>query len=291
MLRPYGDLDILCHEEDWSAAHEALLGLGYRVLQPLTAPPPKVARHKAYYHTQYFRDDTGMMIEIHYDLWWYGLRPALGEIIWQRTRPLTIAGASTRMVSPEDLVLHLSVHLHHHGYARLIWFTDLALLLHDATGPTIDWTYVVTAARREGVGLFLYYSLYYLQRLLGVGPPAGIMAALRPNPLQAWIHDRLWPPREVLSVEMSDRAVCDFHEVPDATELTLNFLLTGRRIEKLIYLGRLLVPSTEWLAYYYGTSDPATLRRRRLTHAPKLLATALGQLGGMARNGLARRPL
>lgn len=289
-LRVSSDLDVLVRQENWLAVHELLTAQGYTSLQPLSAPPPKVAEDKAYYHTQYLSADQRHFVEIHYDLWWYGLRPALGEQFWQRAVPLTIGGVATRMVSPEDMLLHLCIHLHHHGYNRLIWFTDIALLLRRYE-TELDWDYLVRAAHIEGLNIFVYYSLQYLEQLLGVAAPRRALKALKPGPVQAWVHDRLCPPSSVLEVEVTDRAVFDFHEVPEATELVLNFLLTGRRREKLRYLARLLTPSTEWLAYYYSTSDPRVLRRRRLSHIPHMLLKAGRELTGAAVNGLARHPV
>lgn len=289
-LRVSSDLDILVRQENWLAVHELLIGQGYTSLQPLTAPPPKVAEEKAYYHTQYISADQRHFVEIHYDLWWYGLRPALGELFWQRAVPLEIGGAQTKMVSPEDMLLHLCIHLHHHGYNRLIWFTDIALLLQRYESE-LDWNYVVRAARTEGLNIFVYYSLRYLEQLLEVAAPRSVIEALKPGFIQAWVHNRLCPPQTVLEVEVTDRAVFDFHEVPEATELALNFLLTGRRGEKLRYLAHLLAPSTEWLAYYYATSDPRVLRRRRLSHIPHMLTKAARELTGAAFKGMARHPV
>jgi hypothetical protein len=289
-LRPYGDLDVLVHEEDWVAVHEALVSLGYGAIQALQAPPPKVWGRKAYYHTQYQHPDPdlGIKVEVHYDAWWYSLRPRLGEQYWRRAVDLVVGGAQAKMLSAEDQIIQLSAHLHHHGYNRLIWFTDLALLLHDRR---IDWDYVVRASREEGIGVFVYYSLHYVERLLGVGPPKGVLDNLRPGLIPAWLHDRLWPPAVVLTVGVEDRVLCDFHEVPSGQELLLNLLLTGRRLEKLVYLARLLTPSSDWLARYYGVTDRATLRSRRLIHAPKMLLKAIRELVTVARDGVTRHPL
>ena len=288
VLRPYGDLDVLVREEDWVAVRETLASLGYRAIQALHAPPPKVWARKAYYHTQYEHPDLRIRVEVHYDAWWYSLRPRLGELYWQRAVTLTVAGARTSMLSAEDQIIQLSAHLHHHGYNRLIWFTDLALLLRDRR---IDWDHVVRASREEGIGLFVYYSLHYVERLLGVAPPKDVLDGLRPGPFPVWLHDRLWPPAVVLAVGVEDRVLCDFHEVPSGQELLLNLLLTGRRLEKLVYLARLLMPSSDWLAHYYGVTDGAALRSRRLIHAPKMLLTAIRELGDVARKGVTRHPL
>jgi hypothetical protein len=277
-MRPYGDIDIVCREQDWVAAHDLLVSAGYIPVSDLTAPPPKVWGRKAYYHTQYYRPNEAILVEVHYDLWQIGLRPKLGDEFWRRAVPVTISGTEARMLAPEDQVLHLCVHLHHHGYKRLIWFTDLALLLRGC--PDLDWEYVVRAAREEGVGPSIYYGLTYLERLLGVAAPAWVLRALHPAPLQRAFHDHLWPAQAILDLEIDNTVSCgEFHEVPEATELVSNMILSGRRWEKLLYLLRLLVPSSAWLAYYYQTADPATLRKRRLVHAPKLLAIALGELG------------
>jgi hypothetical protein len=255
-----------------------LIGLGFEPVDGVTAPPPKVWERKAYYHTQYFLADGAVLVEVHYDLWQIGLRPRLGDRFWQRAQPVTIAGVEGRMLAPEDQMLHLSVHLHHHGYKRLIWFTDLAVLLRQET--PLDWHYVVWAARQEGVGPSIYYALGYLEQLLGVAAPAWVRAELRPGPLQRAVHDHLWPPAAIVNLEIDDTVSCgEFHEVPDATELISNMVLSGRRLEKLVYLARLLLPSTSWLAYYYGTDDRATLRFRRLVHAPKLLGKASREVG------------
>src|SRR5579872_3147094 len=121
-LRPYGDIDIVCREKDWLTVHQLLIGEGYEPVNGLTAPPPKVWDRKAYSHTQYWLASEAILVEVHFDLWQIGLRPRLGDRFWQRAVPVTIAGTEGRMLAPEDQVLHLCVHLHHHGYKRLIWF-------------------------------------------------------------------------------------------------------------------------------------------------------------------------
>jgi putative nucleotidyltransferase-like protein len=289
MLRPYGDLDIVCREEDWLRTHAVLIGLGFTSKDDVNSPPPKVWRKKAYYHTQYYRESDAILVEVHYDLWQIGLRPKLGDRFWQRAEGVSIAGANALMLSAEDQLLHLCVHLHHHGYKRLIWFTDLAMLL--MRRPEMDWRYVVWAARQEGVGASVYYCLLYLERLLGSTAPEWVRKELEPSALQAALHDRLWPADAIMNLNIDNTVSCgEFHEVPDATELLSNMVLSGRRIEKLMYLVRLLVPSNSWLAYYYGTTDKRALISRRVVHAPKILARMLGQCGMAIVRGVRGEP-
>jgi hypothetical protein len=276
-LRPYLDLDLWCSEADWAAIHRELSALGFvALIQRRPSPPPKVWGRMGYSHNVYYRSADDVAVEIHFAPWWHDLLPRLGAAIWDRSVAVPLAGQPTRILAPEDQLLQLAIHLHRHGYARLIWFSDLAHLL--LCYPSLDWDVVIATARQEGFGLSVYASLRYLSDLLGIAAPAPALAALRPASPLRWLHQHYWPLSQVLDPPARPPVSFGFTEVPNATEVVLNLLLTGRRWEKGLYLARLLVPSTEWLAYFYDTRDPATLRRRRLVHAPKLLAKAVGEL-------------
>jgi hypothetical protein len=41
LLRPFSDLDILCRESDWTAAHNVLIKLGFTLTEGLPSPPAK----------------------------------------------------------------------------------------------------------------------------------------------------------------------------------------------------------------------------------------------------------
>ena len=287
-LRPYRDLDIVCREEDWAVTHQTLLSLGYHsFVRELPVPTPRVWERKAYAHNVYIREDGNVQVEIHFDPWWHDLRPRSGSLIWQHAIPMVLGGAPTRTLAPEDQLLQLCLHLHRHAYSRAIWFSDLIQLIR--TTPTLNWEYLVATARHEGFGLSVYYSLAYTEHIFGVAAPASVLVALRPGPLARWLHQRLWPLDRLFDRARDEEIPFGFPEVPNAVELLLNLLLTGRHREKLIYLGHLLMPPSEWLAYYYGTTDPVVLRRRRVVHAPKLFLTALSELTVGVRRGFTVR--
>ena len=280
-LRPYTDLDLLSREEHWPLIHQTLLHLGFAPLNGIReAPPPKIWPGKAYYHSEYYREEGRLKLDVHYDVWQSGLRPRLGEVFWNRAHRARIAGRPTRVLARDDQILQTCVHLHQHGYSRLIWLCDLALLMRSSQSSQINWQYVVQAARSEGIELSVYFSLCHLRRLLGVASPPWVPCALRPGFLLAWLHNRVWPPEAIPRPPGRPTIDFQFHELPKARALVLNLLFTGRRWEKASYLAHLLVPPAAWLAHYYDASDPATLRRRRLAHTPKLLLKALGGLRG-----------
>lgn len=285
LLRPFSDLDLFCHEEDWATIYHTLVNLEFTALVDLPNPPAKPWCRKAYYHNQYFNQKTNVVVEIHFDLWQLGFHPRTEDLIWKRATTVTIAGLEVKSLSVEDQILHLCVHLQHHSYRKLIWFVDLALLLRRHKGQ-LDWDYLVQAARAEELTLPVYYSLHYLERFLGVCAPAAAMASLKPGVLRAKLHDRVWPPERVLQLDVDREIELQWREVPVARELLFSVLLLGHVAETLVHLSRLVVPPGEWLARYYSTSDPSVLRRRRLVHAPKMILGAARNLAATLRDGM-----
>ncbi len=65
--------------------------------------------------------------------------------VWQRSLPWSPASQSLRKLDPVYNFLHLSIHALKHGYSRLIWLLDLALVL-----PTLNPEEVHLAAEETG---------------------------------------------------------------------------------------------------------------------------------------------
>ena len=62
-----------------------------------------------------------------------------------------------------------------------------------------------------------------------------------------------------------------FYFIPVFTRLIPDFLVMGRRKEKLRYLLRLLAPPREWLVYYYSLDPSQYVLIHYLLHPLKLL--------------------
>ncbi|MBX3171323.1 MAG: nucleotidyltransferase family protein [Candidatus Eremiobacteraeota bacterium] len=116
--RPMGDLDLLVRPQDEGKARLILRSLGYRQGRVCLVGP-------------------GAMVDLHTRLMgWESVAPANSPYdfaagrLWSQARETERAGILR--LCPEHQVLHLAVHALKHGYQRLLWLVDLALVLPEA---------------------------------------------------------------------------------------------------------------------------------------------------------------
>jgi hypothetical protein len=180
-LRPLGDLDLLVHRDQYRDAAEQLAARGF--LPVPDAEKPYAARYAMAQHFR--RAADGIWIDLQWNVaqreWdLYGEGSFTYDVagMWRRARPASIDGVRVLVPSPEDMLLHLCLHLEGHAYAELILFSDLVELLR-RHGDEFDWQAFVAAARLQSAEASAYWVLLMLQRLFGVGPPAEALGALR----------------------------------------------------------------------------------------------------------------
>jgi Uncharacterised nucleotidyltransferase len=162
-LRPFSDLDLLCPRERLSAADAALRRIGF-------VPREQSAREQVDFHVVYRRDRDAVVIELHSDLLQLGLRTRCTDTLWQRAELLTLREQQALMLGLEEQLLHLCVHLHSHGYTRLLWFKDLDLLLRER-GHEVNWKRLSRLAADEGVILSVRHALSLTHELLETPSP------------------------------------------------------------------------------------------------------------------------
>jgi hypothetical protein len=140
------------------------------------------------------------------------------------------------MLCAEDQLVQLSVHLHKHGFSRLIWLKDVDLLLRASAGR-LAWDHIVDQARREGVDGSVWYSLVLTHAILGTPVPAGVLARLRPSPLLHAVYRLVWPRTQItgLAGQMHRRAV-QFDAADSWRGMLPSLLLMGRRRDRLTAL-------------------------------------------------------
>ena len=106
-LRPMSDIDLLVHRSDLERAVAKLHDLGFT--GPLPGEVPMVSQEGHHLPMMHKAPETG--IEVHWAPFWPPrLAGIANDACWARSCPATIAGAPTRVLSPEDLLLHVCLH-------------------------------------------------------------------------------------------------------------------------------------------------------------------------------------
>ncbi len=174
-LRRPGDLDLLVRGRDALRAKNAVREVGYRarVAIPEAAEPDYVA--SGYEYT--FDSSTGKNV---LELKW-ALVPGYFAIdfdvegLFERAVGVEVGGRAVKTLSPDDLMLVLSVHAAKHVWGRLIWLCDIAQVLRRAQ---LNWNVIRVQAERLGIQRMLHVTLLLTQQLLGVAIPAEIADAV-----------------------------------------------------------------------------------------------------------------
>jgi hypothetical protein len=179
-LRPMADLDLLVKPADLPRAIDTLRQLGYRSEQPFDP----VAQQSGFQDMPPMRRPGGAMVELHWTL----VTPLCGARIderelaglWERSVPATIAGAPSRALAPEDLLLHLCMHASvHHRFADvgLKAFVDVAEVVRHY-GERLDWHGVSGRANHWGVANGVRMALTLAQEWTGVRVPPDVWTRL-----------------------------------------------------------------------------------------------------------------
>jgi hypothetical protein len=192
-LRTMVDIDLLVPKSDLARTASRLRDLGYF---PEGFEEIAASCEDSRHHLPLMLKPPGPGIEIH----WTIANPIVPFSIdtaglWERARPATIAGVAARVLSPEDLLLHLCVHSASHGLASLGLapsplglrvLCDIAAIVrrhkHD-----LNWQHVQTRAIEWQAGKSVYQLLWLGKELLQVDVPGAVLASLQPRDFdQRW---------------------------------------------------------------------------------------------------------
>jgi hypothetical protein len=174
-LRVIADMDILVHPGDIPQARELLTGLGYQQM------PQQPHRNHHFHEVPYYKQAKfPFFVELHWDLEDRTLAAVPEQAIWRRARPLELPGISAKVLSPEDNLLFLIVHLSKHSSQLLKFLSDIAELLKKYQ-DTLNWDYIVASARSWETGTAAYHTLKRAQDLLGAPVPARVLETLKPG--------------------------------------------------------------------------------------------------------------
>ncbi|MFA5339872.1 MAG: nucleotidyltransferase family protein [Candidatus Omnitrophota bacterium] len=227
-VRPITDIDLLIEENDFPRAKDKLNGLGYAC-------------------EEYCREDFyngEIAIDIHSSI--------LNSVrvksrhktcnidnaeLWRDSGSITLSGRKVRVLSPEDQLISLCLHLfYHHGLKRLIWFVDICALLN-AHENAFDWARFLDKCRRFKVKSPVYYCLIAAEIKIGIRVPREVLEKLKP------------PAENILTRKILDLAI--HKDISEKVRFYFILLSLEKFKDKLLYLFEIILPRPNVLRAVY----------------------------------------
>jgi hypothetical protein len=179
-LRPMGDLDLLVKKGDLNRTQEKLLEMGYTQSKHLSVQEQCAKSH----HLVPFTNRAGITIEVHWTLSHPILRPFEIDVngLWKRAQSVNIAGVNVHALSPEDVILHLSLHTSYH-HLFILWlksFCDITEVIRHYRDE-IGWDQVQKIAHTWKVGRYAYLTFNLLNESFGFVVPGKVLFIRKPE--------------------------------------------------------------------------------------------------------------
>ena len=218
-LRTMYDVDLLFMRRDLTRAQKILMDAGY---------DPHSAQLFLDIHWDIDLTSTPLSIEM--------------EGIWERAQPCVIADVEVLVLSTEDLLIHLCVHLSYHhlfGAAGLRTLYDIRETIRYYSGR-IQWEVVRDRSREWGIGNSVRLTLLLARDLLNADVPDKVLEGLRQDDLDPRV--KTWAMEQI------------FNHRGASLDLSPHFSLlwnSGTLLEKASHFLKLLIPSTEFISQKY----------------------------------------
>jgi|GEM_PF-665442 len=182
-LRPMNDVDLLIHHADLEAAARVLTNLGF-YQDPVNQ---RNCRYQATdddtcHHLKPFQHPDAPPIELHYALETPSkIRTIDTEDLWSRANLKQIAGVDVFILSPEDLLLHLCLHIaiHHVFQVKLLSLCDIPTVIEHYR-EQIDWVTFWNRAKTWGIKRAALITFALVERRLGYSIPKEATIGLQP---------------------------------------------------------------------------------------------------------------
>jgi len=219
-LRMMEDIDILFKKEDLKRAQLCLITSGY------------------------FNKNSQLILDIH----WY-IEQYLDldmEKIWGTAQPAEIAGVNALVLSPEDLIVHLCMHLsfhHQFQFAGLRGLCDIKETIKHYDSQ-INWGKVKSRAEEWRVRNGVYLSLLLSRDLTGAKIPDDALENLKP---------------EIYKDEFRELAIKRIFQHDAESEHSLSpyfwqIWYSNSFFTKILCLSKLLLPSRQFISQKYPNS-------------------------------------
>ena len=187
-LRPMSDIDLLVKRADLDYVSQILSGLAY---VPSSKYP--VDWYEKHHHSVPYRNlHKHIIVEVHHNI---APEPFMSRIsadsLWEDTQTVSISGIDASILSPENLILHLCLHMADDLFAeRIKILVDISEAIR-YYGGSLDWQSIVGKSDDYEVGSFAYYSLYLAKEMMDAEVPTGVSESLRLDPRLSFLEAKL----------------------------------------------------------------------------------------------------
>jgi hypothetical protein len=190
-LRQMEDIDLLVQENDLERVERLLSKLGYILYEGYQSQ--EWYRNNHHHLAPYCKPDKRMVVEIHRNL----VSPnKLFSIdihrVWERSQTIKIGDIETKMLAPEDFVVHLCLTISYSDLfiGKIMNLIDLSQTIK-YYDKRIDWDWIIKQVNENKTAKFIYYPLYLAKDLLNVEIEKEILDSLRDNFDLSLFEDRL----------------------------------------------------------------------------------------------------
>ncbi|MFN7926233.1 MAG: nucleotidyltransferase family protein [Bryobacteraceae bacterium] len=165
-LREFSDVDILMAAEDVEKAIEALALVGFVPELPWTET--SIRRWNCQISLRH--DRTSGHLDLHWQLVprYFPVQWDVAELL-DRAKQTDLQRIKVPVLAPEDQVILACVHGAKHGWERLLWLYDIAMLVR--AHPNIQWRDIFERADKLGARNVVVSALMLLEHILGVELP------------------------------------------------------------------------------------------------------------------------
>jgi hypothetical protein len=285
-VRPMTDVDLLVRREAVPPVERCLVDLGYT--RENDEESAEICAHVVYVMP---RDRWRVEVHWHIEGWNtldHQPSPLAVDVdgLWRRAERTTLVGVECLALAPEDLLLHLCVHLSaHHGFCSngIRSLCDIAEVARHF-GADLNWDDVRDRARVWGAANCVYVCLRLARDYLAAPVPDAVLTGLPATPCPPEVLD--WA---LARVSVAEDATLQPHAAPPA-EQSAPLSNWGRLraahdpAERLGVVARALVPPRQEIAWLYNV--PSGSRRVYLhypLHWSRLVLNETGRLWRLLR--------
>jgi len=165
------DIDVLVERQRTSDTEAILRDLGY--VPPIHAGPVRPDEDTPPKESGWVHGERRILVELHDRLCENpALLPWDFEALWAERETVTIAGMAVPAMTRRRLPVYLAVHGIRHGWQRLMWLADLAVLLDSDAA----WDQALATAAKEGLSGMMLHVGWALHHWLTRPVPAAVLA-------------------------------------------------------------------------------------------------------------------